>query len=307
MDFLQRIDWMNHNGVNLPMINDFVRNQFYDRVLSRYVRDQDCIDIGFGTGLLSIIALKHGARHIQAFESDSDRYLLGKSIIDELKLNDRIELINEYFDHNYPQRAVTFSEIVDGNLWWEGLWNTLPFDDNQIFLPGTYFLEIWAVAVPERFAQGLCVEKQNSHCFNPGIDIDQNFVDIINKYQNITTEIRQPLQAGIVHFERQQNTDWGWVPYQRAIQYGQVVAQYQATKHIFGLDQFTLTVNTEAWRDQHVLIVPRMGMKQDTDVLYLDVGHWGPGVNPILLVRPTQDLVVQHSVINGLITYSLKD
>ena len=45
MDFLDRIDWYNHDGVNLGMINDFVRNQFYDRVLSIYVRDQVCVDI----------------------------------------------------------------------------------------------------------------------------------------------------------------------------------------------------------------------------------------------------------------------
>ena len=91
MEFLKRIDWHNHDGVNLGMINDFMRNQFYDRILSRYVRDQQCTDIGFGTGLLSMLALKHGAKHIRAFESDPDRFQLGCEIISRLGLHDQID------------------------------------------------------------------------------------------------------------------------------------------------------------------------------------------------------------------------
>jgi hypothetical protein len=306
MEFLKNIDWQNHNGVNLPMINDFVRNQFYDRILSRYVPGQDCVDIGFGTGLLSMIALKHGARHITAYESDTDRYLLGQTIINELGLNDQIELINEHFDRNYHQKSVTFSEIVDGNLWWEGLWYSLPTDPKQIFLPGEYFLEIWATVVPKKFAQGLCRQGQSQSCFNPGIDIDSQFVDLINQLQNIVVGPELPLPAGIVCFERQQDTDWGWVPYQRAVHSGKIVAKYSAQHFIAGLTQFELEVDTSAWQDQCVLIVPRVGMKQDNDVLYLDVGHWGPAVDPILLVCPNQNLVIKHNVINGQITYSLE-
>ena len=53
--------------------------------------------------------------------------------------------------------------------------------------------------------------------------------------------------------------------------------------------------------------VPRMGMQQDKDVLYLDVGHWGPGENPVLLINPQRDVLVKHNVRNGIITYSLRD
>lgn len=307
MDFLQRIDWHNHDGVNLSMINDFVRNQFYDRVLSRYVADQDCVDIGFGTGLLSMVALKHGARHVQAFESDPDRFLLGQEIIRTLSLQDRIELINERFDRGYKQRAVTFTETVNGNLWWEGLWNTLPTDPAQIFLPGHYFLELWAVTVPRTFAQGLCQPGASQRCFNPGIDLDQQFVQTVNQLQGNTASENLPLPSGIVNFKRQQDTDWGWVPYLRAVQAGSVVAKYSTNVHVPDLKYFELTVNTDQWKDQCVLIVPRMGMKQDNDVLYLDVGHWGPGENPILLVDPQRDLIVRHNVSNGIITYSLRD
>jgi hypothetical protein len=304
MDFLNRIDWHNHDGVNLGMINDFMRNQFYDRILSRYVADQRCTDIGFGTGLLTMLALKHGAQHVQAFESDTDRYQLGCEIIRQLKLQDRIELINERYDHNYKPRSVTFTETVNGNLWWEGLWNSLPRGRETVFLPGTYFLEMWAVEIPESFARGLCRAGQSQSCFNPGVDLDFEFVSVVNSLTGKTGTGSLLLNSGIVTFERQQETDWGWIPYLRAIQAGSVVASYSATQWDENKESFVFNVQTDQWRDKTVLLVPRMGMSQDNDRLYLDTGHWGPGENPIILSTPQTNLVVEHSVKTGLITYS---
>lgn len=298
---------MTHDGVNRGMINDFVRNQFYDRIISRYVAGQDCVDIGFGTGLLSMLALKHGARHIRAYESDYTRYQLGQSIINDLKLNDRIELINERFSRGHNQRAVTFTETVSGDIWGEGLWETLPDDPEQRFLPGTYFVEMWAIAVPERFAYGLYQTNQQVECFNPGVDISQDFVNLINQYQNIDVLEPGAIPHGIVYFSRQQETVWGWIPYMRAILAGKIVAQYQTANHIPDTTHFEMEIDTSEWKNQHVLIVPRAGMKQDQDKLYLDTGCWGPTENPVLLVRPTQNIIVKHNVKSGRITYALKE
>ena len=306
MDFLSRIDWYNHDGVNLGMINDFMRNQFYDRILSRYVANQYCTDIGFGTGLLTMLALKHGAKHVQAFEGNSDRYQLGCEIIKQLKLQDRIELINKRYNHNFKARPVTFTETVNGNLWWEGLWNSLPRTNGTVFLPGTYFLEMWAVEIPDSFARGLCRPGQSRSCFSPGVDVDFEFVSVVNSLAGKAGTGSLPLNSGIVTFERQQETDWGWTPYLRAVQAGSVVASYSATHWDKNRESFVLEVQTEHWRDKTVLLVPRMGMAQDNDKLYLDTGHWGPGENSIILSNPKTNLVVEHSVKNGIITYSLE-
>lgn len=306
MDFLNRIDWFNHDGVNFGMINDFMRNQFYDRVLSRHVRGQYCTDVGFGTGLLTMLALKHGAAHVRAFESDPDRYALGCEIIDRLQLSHCVELINERYDNRYDATPITFSETVNGNLWWEGLWHSLPKNSHTIFLPGQYFLELWAVTVPYSFAQGLCAEPVNTRSFQPGIDVRSDFVTLVNSLaQTAAAELPQ-LAQGIVQFERQQETAWGWVPYLRAVQAGQPVASYVATQWQADLEHFELQVDTARWQQSTVLIVPRLGLQQDSDRLYLDTGHWGPGENPILLVNPVGTLVVKHSVINGIITYSME-
>jgi hypothetical protein len=311
MSFLSRIDWFNHDGVNLGMINDFMRNQFYDRVLSRYVAGQRCTDIGFGTGLLSMLALKHGAEHVRAFESDADRYLLGCEIVQRLGLGNKIDLINERYDNVYTTTPITFTETVNGNLWWEGLWNSLPSDEKSVFLPGEYFLEIWALAVPTAFAQGIGIEEQTNRVFAPGVDVDPQFVATVNELICETADcIYQPmnladLSSGIVQFDRQVGTVWNWVPYMRAVQAGKMVASYVAQYHD-DRDHFELNIPTGLWRNSTVLIVPRMGMQQDTDRLYLDTGHWGPGENPVLLVNPQGYLRVNHNVRNGLITYSME-
>jgi hypothetical protein len=58
-----------------------------------------------------------------------------------------------------PASDVVFSETVNGNLWQEGLLNSLPRRAGVDFLPGKYFLEIYACVIPESFAQGLTTPR----------------------------------------------------------------------------------------------------------------------------------------------------
>jgi hypothetical protein len=306
MNFLNNIDWRNHDGVNIGMINDFMRNQFYDRVLANEVKDCECTDVGFGTGLLSMIALKHGARHIRAFESDYDRYLLGKEIIQRLGLENKVSLFNERYTHNHEPTPVTFTETVNGNLWWEGLWSSLPKANETKFLPGEYFLEIWAVTVPDSFAKGLCRRGSSGEYFSPGIDLDDTFISTINQLANWkSSSIEVELKPGIVQFERQQETDWGWIPYMRASQAGSLVAEYSASNYDKDRSCYSLSVSTAHWNNQTILIVPRAGMKHHNYKLYLDTGHWGPTESPVLLHRPQGQLIIKHNVKDGTVSYTL--
>jgi hypothetical protein len=179
MDFLNRVDFENHDGVYLSMLNDISRNQFYDQILTE-VHDQHCVEIGFGTGLLSMLALKHGARSIVAYESDPDRYRLGCEVIRVLKLQDRITLINRRYDHTCEHgQTIVFTETVDDNIWGEGLYNSLPRQPGQQFLPGQYFLEIYAVPISADIASSL-IQAHEKNYFSPGVDIDSRFVSYVN-------------------------------------------------------------------------------------------------------------------------------
>ena len=163
--------------------------------------------------------------------------LFRSEIIQRLQLQDKIELIQDrYHRDTHGITPVTFTETVNGNLWGEGLLNSLPTKSGEIFLPGSYFLEIWAVEIPTAFAQGLYrTEKRNdqtihspaANFFTPGVDVDQTFVDLINEFRKTPARpIIDPLPDGIVNFVRQRETDWGWIPYMRAVQAGTVVASY---------------------------------------------------------------------------------
>ena len=79
-NILKQVDFFNDDGIYLPMINDAYRNIFYKGAIQE-CKDQHCIDVGFGTGLLSFAALDSGAKSVIAYEVDTKRFEIGKHII----------------------------------------------------------------------------------------------------------------------------------------------------------------------------------------------------------------------------------
>ena len=333
-DFLERIDFKHQDGTNLPMLNDFVRNQFYDRVLMNNVHNQRCLDIGFGTGLLSMMALKYGARSIVAYESDQDRYQLGCELIKLLNLTD-ITLLNQRYDHTMrlDNIDVVFTETVDNNLWNEGLYSSIPRQPGKNFLPGQYFLEIHALPILESLAHGLIEFSTDDFQFAPGIDIDEKFVAAVNlmiaiKY-NLSTKpfkrrLKEPvcprqqinLNPGIVQFTipHPHPTVWGRIPLPGAVTQGSCVGQYvldikagRINNNPINFNQptYKFCIDTTDWQDKTVLIVPRAGMQHGQDKMYLDTGHWGITKDPIILHRPTGALMVTHDLHTGKISYTI--
>lgn len=90
---LKDINWDGQSfGYSLLMINDHQRNQFYQAALGD-VTDKTVLDIGTGTGLLSVIAVQQGAKKVYAIERNRRNYELAKHFIEQSGLSDRIELI----------------------------------------------------------------------------------------------------------------------------------------------------------------------------------------------------------------------
>ena len=302
MDFLDRIDFDNHDGVYLSMLNDVSRNHFYDQVLTE-VRDHDCVEIGFGTGLLSMLALKHGARSIVAYESDPDRYRLGCEVIKVLKLQDRVTLINQRYDHTCKHdQTVVFTETVDDNIWGEGLYNSLPRQSGKRFLPGQYFLEIYAVPISTDVASSL-IQAHEQHQFSPGVDVDTRFVSYVNlllskKYKkSIKSKVGLPL--GLTELTTMPTyVDWAT----NNTYAGRYVVD--ANAQFVNESVRRLQVNTDK---QPVLIVPRAGMQHGSDKLYLDTGHWKLPANPAVINAPNSRVIVEHDFHTGKITYKIEE
>lgn len=315
------IDWNNHDGVNFSMINDFMRNQFYEKIIKNNVKNKTVLDIGFGTGLLSIIALKHGAKKIIAFENDPERYQLGLEIIKECNLSDKIDLHNQrynwqMFDTLDVDAIVT--ETVSGDLWNEGLWNSFPRHGGIPFLPNKYFLEIHIVEIPKIFAESMQSLKTSTKFFTPGIDIDQHFVHTVNKKISANTKnnIKQlqisEILKGLHIIDNNIEGTHGYVPFLRMVADGQhFVSKIE-------LDAYTCTVNdNQIDFDQRYLqtkidnldpelyyvVVPRVGLQHETHKLYLDTGHWGP-TNYAGIVHGLYSFNVAHDVHKGKIHYT---
>ena len=302
MDFLDRVDFENHDGVYLSMLNDVSRNQFYDQMLTE-VRDHDCVEIGFGTGLLSMLALKHGARSIVAYESDPDRYRLGCEIIKILKLQDRITLINQRYDHTCKHdQTVVFTETVDDNIWGEGLYNSLPRQPGQQFLPGQYFLEIYAVPISTDIASRLIQAHENNH-FSPGVDIDPRFVSYVNlllsKKYNKPIKSKVGLPDGVTELTPMPTyIDWATN--------NTYAGRYVVDANGAFVDNPIKKLQVETF-NQPVLIVPRAGVQHSSKRLYLDTGHWKPPANPAVINSPNSRVIVEHDFRTGKITYKIEE
>ncbi len=317
------IDWQSHDGVQLPMINDFIRNQFYDKILHRTVYGRNCVDIGFGTGLLSILALKHGASSVTAYESDQERYRLGQFIIHELGLESKIRLLNVQYNYrDQPKDAVIFSETVNGNLWGESLRSSLPRQAGSVFLPNSYWVEIYGIEICREFAWQLTNHCDNQAYFSPGVDIDSAFVSLINDIGFDSQGIQgHRLPSGIHRLSNGVNTIYGPQPYQRlAMTSAKLMAKYQidvdtcqlcvsdsrgTLQHTIPFDQDHIAIRVDAaeFQNKTLLLVPRMGMSHNENTLILDMGHWGPAVFPAVCVDPTPEISVTHNTFNGSLLY----
>jgi len=119
--------WMNMKGGNYKkMIFDKPRNQWYWELLKQS-KNKVCVDVGFGTGILTLMALHHGAKHVYAYEKDPSTFELGKYIIEELGFSDRVTFVNENYtskDHRHLDIELIFHEIIGRNIWKEGINDT---------------------------------------------------------------------------------------------------------------------------------------------------------------------------------------
>jgi hypothetical protein len=131
----------------LIMMNDVKRNQFYNNILSE-ITDKTCLEIGFGAGLLSLIALKHQPKHIVAVERNLTSFELGKYLIKKSGLENKITLIHEQIDASFINPSefdLVYHEILGSNLWDENVFFQLGTAVPMI--PSEYTCELYACEI----------------------------------------------------------------------------------------------------------------------------------------------------------------
>jgi precorrin-6B methylase 2 len=110
-------------GLHLSLLNDAVRTRAFDRALAEVVRPGDVVaDLGAGSGILSLLALKHGARRVYAVESHPVAELT-RLLARENGVEDRLRVVRGKAEEvRLPERAdVVVSETLGNAVFDEGI------------------------------------------------------------------------------------------------------------------------------------------------------------------------------------------
>ena len=194
-------DWFSNNGIFMPMINDTGRNIAYKKAIEKISPGSIMCDIGTGTGLLSILAARAGAKKVYSIEMDTGRAEFARKIIQKLGLDDTIQVINKNFykcdrndipdDVDYFVSETIGSQIFDKEIIqiankskeWGG-----------VFVPGT--IEVIAEVYKEHPILPLVYAASEAFEFQPDIEIDEEF----EKSVNDTFQKQHPADSTLYRF-----------------------------------------------------------------------------------------------------------
>ena len=125
---------------HLSMMNDEVRNKAYSDALKLAVGDGDVVlDIGTGSGLLSLMAAASGAEKVITCETSRTIAETAKEIIESNGYKEKISVLNKHstdliVGEDLPQRAdLIISEILSSEFVGEGVRTTV-LDSNKRLL-----------------------------------------------------------------------------------------------------------------------------------------------------------------------------
>nr|XP_045584911.1 protein arginine N-methyltransferase 9-like [Procambarus clarkii]XP_045584915.1 protein arginine N-methyltransferase 9-like [Procambarus clarkii]XP_045584923.1 protein arginine N-methyltransferase 9-like [Procambarus clarkii]XP_045584932.1 protein arginine N-methyltransferase 9-like [Procambarus clarkii] len=128
---------------HLPMINDSTRNSAFKLAIEKAVEQghHSVLDIGSGTGLLSIFAKRAHAREVYACEVDKFMCELSNSILQANMDPPVIHVLNQHstdiiIASHIPQKvSLVVSEIMDAGLFGEHILTTLEHAWKHLLLP----------------------------------------------------------------------------------------------------------------------------------------------------------------------------
>ncbi|MPC16494.1 putative protein arginine N-methyltransferase 9 [Portunus trituberculatus] len=128
---------------HLPMLNDAGRNAAFKMAITEAVRENynTVLDIGCGTGLLSIYALWAGAKEVYACEEDTFMSEMCSSVLQVNRNATAIQILNKHskdilIPSDVPRKvSLVVSETVDAGLFGEHILSTLQHAWKHLLLP----------------------------------------------------------------------------------------------------------------------------------------------------------------------------
>jgi len=134
---------------HFAMLNDEARNHFFEQAITAAVQPGDIVlDIGTGSGLLAMMAVRAGAAHVYACEANPVMAGLAQEMIEQNGFAEKITILPKHsgelrLGEDLPERAdvlitETFSELIVG----EGVLRV-------VHQARQHFLKPQAIVVPE--------------------------------------------------------------------------------------------------------------------------------------------------------------
>lgn len=136
------------------MVNDTTRNRHFDMALKRAVTPNSVVlDIGAGTGLLSMMAARAGAKQVIACEANPALAALAREVIKNNSCSDRIRVINKPSQQLVPEidfpgntrPDVLVAEVFDALVIGEGALGTLEHARRYLLAPDAVVIPRQAV------------------------------------------------------------------------------------------------------------------------------------------------------------------
>lgn len=163
------------------MLNDQGRNRFYQGAISRSVADKTVVDIGAGTGFLSVLSVQAGASHVWAVEQHPTRAEYLRQVVYKVGMQHKISVVEANFlDCDLPA-DIYVSETINTQIFGEDIHKIASHAAAQggQFIPAAF--EIYPVIFHNHPI--FVLDQNNPDCvgIDPGVEICDTFVDQINQ------------------------------------------------------------------------------------------------------------------------------
>ncbi|MEP3422844.1 MAG: 50S ribosomal protein L11 methyltransferase [Erythrobacter sp.] len=128
------------------MLADQPRNDAYLAMINRHAKGRRILDIGTGTGLLAMMAVRAGAKHVYACEVNANKADLARDIVAHNGMSDAITVLNAYSLDLDKDRDLdggvdcVLSELYTANIIGESLLQSMAHAQRELTLPGAIFL-----------------------------------------------------------------------------------------------------------------------------------------------------------------------
>lgn len=130
-----------HYGIHEEMLQDTVRTLSYRNAIIQnkdFFKDKIVLDVGCGTGILSMFAAKHGAKHVIGVDMSSIIEMAGK-LVELNGFSDKITLLRgklEDIELPFPKVDIIISEWMGYFLLYESMMDTVLYARDKYLVEG---------------------------------------------------------------------------------------------------------------------------------------------------------------------------